>query len=228
VYRPAVNAVDEREGLDLLRRQGFGHLVTVGPEGLDAVALPFLIDALPDGDDVDALVDRGDADDGGVVVLAHVARANPIWRAAPCPALLIVAPVDAYVSPNWYPTKADDPRVVPTWNYELVHVHGTARARHDHDWLLELVARLTARHEAALPERWSLEDTPADFIDRMLGGIVGIELQVTRIEAKRKLSQNRSDADVRGVIEGLASIGGGSAAVADAMRAATRSAPARG
>ena len=152
------------------------------------------------------------------LVRAHVAKANPIWRAAPCAALLIVGPVDAYVSPRWYPSKATDPRVVPTWNYELVHVHGTVRATDDVGWLEGLVRELTDRHEAGAAEPWTVDDAPADYVARMLRAIVGLELVVDRIEAKRKLSQNRPAEDVAAVIAGLSAEGGRSTAVADAMR----------
>ena len=152
--------------------------------------------------------------DAGLRVRAHVARANPIWRAAPCPAMLIVSPDDAYVSPGFYPSKRRDPKVVPTWNYELVHVHGTLQARPDPAWLEALVRELTVRNEATMAEPWAVDDAPADFIERMLRAIVGIELEVTRVEAKRKLSQNRSAEDVAGVVAGLAGGDDRSAAVA--------------
>ena len=148
---------------------------------------------------------------------AHVARANPIWRAAPCPALLIVSPDDAYVSPGFYPSKAAEPRVVPTWNYELVHIHGTLHARPDPVWLEALVRELTVRNEATMPTPWSVDDAPADFIERMLRAIVGVELEVTHVEAKRKLSQNRNAEDVAGVRAALAGRDDRSAAVARAM-----------
>jgi transcriptional regulator len=210
VYRPSANRVDDLgAALAMVRGHGFGHLVVAGAGGLDAVPVPVLVDE-PDGE-----VGPGGA---GLLIRAHVARANPLWRAAPCPALLIVSPVDAYVSPNWYPSKQADPAVVPTWNYELVHVHGTLHAHRDEVWLERIVRDLTARHEATLPAPWAVDDAPADYLERMLRAIVGVSLDVDRVEAKRKLSQNRTAPDVVGVVAGLRARGDvRSAQVADAM-----------
>ncbi len=210
MYRPAPNRVDDLPtAVALIRDHGFGHLVVAGPAGLDAVALPVIVD----DEDADGVA----ADGAGLRIRAHVARANPIWRAAPCPALLIVDPVDAYVSPSSYPSKQDDPRVVPTWNYELVHVHATVRAHDEPAWLERIVRDLTVRHEAGRPTPWSVDDAPADYVARMLRAIVGLELEVSRLEAKRKLSQNRTAADVRGVVSGLAAGGPREQRVAAAM-----------
>jgi len=204
VYRPPANRVDDLAvAVRIVRDHGFGHLVVAGADGLDAVPVPVIVDEPDDG--------------GGLRVRAHVARANPIWRAAPCPALLIVSPDDAYVSPSFYPSKRRDPKVVPTWNYELVHVHGTLQARPDPAWLETLVRELTVRNEATMSEPWAVDDAPADYVARMLRAIVGLELEVTRIEAKRKLSQNRSAEDVAGVVAGLAGGDDRTAAVARAM-----------
>jgi transcriptional regulator len=139
--------------------------------------------------------------------------------------LLIVSPDDAYVSPGFYPSQARDPKVVPTWNYELVHVHGTLQARPDPRWLEALVRELTVRHEAPMDAPWAVDDAPPDFIERMLRAIVGIELEVSRVEAKRKLSQNRSAEDVAGVVTGLAGRGDRSSAVARAMADITGTPP---
>lgn len=216
MYVPAANAVEDRAVmLALLRSAGSGHLVSVDSTGaLESTLLPFVVD-----------------DDLGTV-RAHIARANPHWRTLDRAAALLIVPVsDAYVSPSWYESKQDDPRVVPTWNYELVHVHAAARVRDDATFVESVVRSLTHHHEAkrienrsgthsaAAPE-WSVDDAPPDFIARQLRAIVGIELAVTRVEAKRKLSQNRSDGDRRGVIAGLSeSARTGSHTVADAMRA---------
>jgi transcriptional regulator len=209
VYRPPANRVDDLGvAVGIVRDHGFGHLVVAGPDGLDAVPVPVVVDVPADG---------GGPEGAGLRVRAHVARANPIWRAAPCPALLIVSPDDAYISPGFYPSKSRDPKVVPTWNYELVHVHGTLQARPDPVWLEALVRELTARHEATMAEPWAVDDAPADFIERMLRAIVGIELEVSRVEAKRKLSQNRSAEDVAGVVAGLAGRDDRSAAVSRAL-----------
>lgn len=209
MYRPPPNRVDDLAvAVRIVHDHGFGHLVVAGPDGLDAVPVPVVIDVPADG---------GGADGAGLRVRAHVARANPIWRAAPCPAMLIVCPDDAYVSPGFYPSKAVEPRVVPTWNYELVHVHGTLQARPDPVWLEALVRELTIRNEATMPAPWAVDDAPADYVERMLRAIVGLELEVSRVEAKRKLSQNRTAQDVAGVVAGLAARDARSAAVATAM-----------
>jgi transcriptional regulator len=216
MYVPAANAVEDPEVmLTLLRSAGAGHLVNVDATGsLDSTLLPFVVD-----------------DDLGTI-RAHIARANPHWRALDGTTVLMIVPVsDAYVSPSWYESKRDDPRVVPTWNYELVHVRGTAHVRDDATFVESLVRSLTEHHEvrrfddrsetrAEVPPPWSVDDAPPDFVARQLRAIVGVELSVTSVVAKRKLSQNRSDADRHGVIEGLSeSSQMGSHAVADAMRA---------
>jgi transcriptional regulator len=216
MYVPAANAVeDPAVTLALLRSAGAGHLVSVDSTGtLESTLLPFVVD-----DDLRT-------------VRVHIARANPHWRALDGAAILMIVPVgDAYVSPSWYESKRDDPRVVPTWNYELVHVRGTAHVRDDASFVESVVRSLTELHEASriedrsgtgatVPPEWSVDDAPPDFIARQLRAIVGVELAVTSVEAKRKLSQNRSDADRQGVIEGLSeSSRAGSHTVADAMRA---------
>lgn len=188
----------------LVRSAGFGHLVVGGPDGLTSTPLPFVVD-----DELRA-------------VRAHVARPNGVWRPAPCDALLIVAVADAYVSPSWYPSKAEHGEVVPTWNYEVVHVHGRLTAHDDAAWVARQVRDLTDEHEAAMERPWSVDDAPGEYLDRMLRGIVGLDLEVARVEGKRKLSQNRPEADRLGAMSGLdalAAAGSGRAAlVASAMR----------
>ncbi|WP_052664524.1 FMN-binding negative transcriptional regulator [Nitriliruptor alkaliphilus] len=203
MYVPAPFAVDDEAAAELLRRHGAADLVTATTAGLMATFLPFVFD--PD------VGDRG-------ALLGHVARANPHWRHEPIgAALAIVHGPDAYISPSWYASKAEHGRVVPTWNYVTAHVHGELMVHDDAAWLDAQVRRLTDRHEAELPQPWSVDDAPAAFIAGQLRGIVGIELRISRIEAKAKLSQNRSDADVAGVVTGLA--GRGDTAFADAVRA---------
>jgi len=156
---------------------------------------------------------------------AHFARANPHWRRLDgAGALMIVPVVDAYLSPSWYPSKHEDPRVVPTWNYEVVHLHATVHVRDDPAFVESVVRALTDLHEtsrvrdAPTPAVWSVDDAPAEFIARQLRAIVGVELTIDRVEAKRKLSQNRSEEDRAGVVAGLRSSGGPRrVAVADAM-----------
>jgi transcriptional regulator len=158
--------------------------VTHGRDGLFATHLPVLHET------------------GGF--LGHLARANPHReRAGDGEALLIFPGPQAYVSPAWYPSKAEHGRTVPTWNYEAVHVYGTLSWFEDRERLLDAVARLSARHEEGRPEPWSPADAPPDYIERLLRGIVGVFLTPTRVEVSRKLSQNRDEADRAGVIAGL-------------------------
>lgn len=155
-------------------------------------------------------------------VVAHLAKANTHWSEIEedGPALLIVTGPDAYVSPSWYAAKAEHGRVVPTWNYSAVHVTGTARVHHDPDWLLAAVTDLTRQHEGGRDRPWQVGDAPAPYVEAQLRGIVGVELTVTGVEGKAKLSQNRSRADREGVVEGLRADGRpGDLGVADAMAA---------
>jgi transcriptional regulator len=137
-------------------------------------------------------------------VTGHVARGNPLWREADGqPVLLLFQGPQAYVSPNWYPSKSQHGKAVPTWNYTMVQVHGTLRATQDPEWLRAFVTRLTERHEGARAVPWHVSDAPPDYIDAMLKAIVGIEIEVTSVEGKFKLSQNRDAADRTGVVLGL-------------------------
>jgi transcriptional regulator len=132
---------------------------------------------------------------------------------------LIVPVADAYVSPSWYPTKAATGKVVPTWNYEVVHAHGDLLAHDDVTWIEGFVRELTERHEGGRTDPWAVDDAPADFLASMLGGFVGVELAVDRFEGKRKLSQNRPEEDQAGVIDGLsAEDADGAAQIVAAMR----------
>ncbi len=187
MYTPAFSAVgDETEARALVAAARSGWLVTTGADGFPvATLLPILWE--------------------GSSILAHMARANPQWRdlAGGAPALVIASGPEAYVSPSWYPSKAEHGRVVPTWNYLAVHLTGTVQVHDDPEWVRALVTRLTAHHEAGRPEPWQVADAPPDFIDAQLRAIVGIELLVARVEAKAKLSQNRLEPDRLGVIAGL-------------------------
>ncbi len=142
--------------------------------------------------------------DAGWRITGHVARANPLWREADGqPVLLLFQGPQAYVSPNWYPSKALHGKAVPTWNYTMVQVHGTLRAIEDRPWLHALVTRLTDHHEDGRPAPWRVADAPPDYLEAMLKAIVGIEIEVARVEGKFKLSQNRSADDRTGVVLGL-------------------------
>jgi len=170
------------------------------------------------------LFDRG-ADDGALGTLrGHVARANPIWREAGGSAVLAVfRGPQAYITPSWYATKAATGKVVPTWNYAVVHARGKLRVIDDAAWLHRLVTRLTDRHEAPRSPPWHVDDAPADYIDQMLRAIVGIKIELTGVQGKWKLGQNRSAADRDGVARGLqAQLGEPDASSLAAMSAAER------
>jgi transcriptional regulator len=195
MYLPPLFAEHRVEVLhEVLRETGLFTLVTSGAGALEANHLPLLLE-------------EGDGPLGRLV--GHVARANPVWSTTPAgaPALAVALGPDAYVSPGWYPSKRETGRVVPTWNYVAVHAHGTIRFFEDRERLLDLVTRLTDRHERLRAEPWKVSDAPADYLEGMLAGIVGLELTLTRLEGKWKTSQNRSAADRSGVVEGLAAAG---------------------
>jgi transcriptional regulator len=141
-------------------------------------------------------------------LMGHLARNNRQWReAAIGEALVIARGPDAYVTPRWYPTKREHGRVVPTWNYITAHLHGRLVIHDDPAWVEDNVRRLTALHEGHRPDPWGVDDAPREYIEGQLRAIVGVEVLVERIEAKFKLSQNRSERDVEGVIDGLSAAG---------------------
>jgi transcriptional regulator len=174
----------------LIRARPLGMLVTNGSTGLVANPLPFVLDA--------AASPLG-------TLKAHLSRANGQWRDADLDqeVLTIFQGVDAYVTPSWYETKRETGKVVPTWNYAVVQAYGRLTVIDDPDWLRRQIGELTAAHEASRSEPWTIDDAPAPFIAAQIKGIVGIEIEITRIEGKWKVSQNRSEADRRGVSEGL-------------------------
>jgi transcriptional regulator len=154
-------------------------------------------------------------------LLGHFARNNDHWRQPVLgEALVIVRGPDSYISPSWYASKVEHGRVVPTWNYVTAHVHGALTVHDDVEWLAALVRRLTDQHEAGRPAPWSVDDAPEKFVQGQLRAIVGVEIAITRIEGKFKLSQNRPDADIDGVIAGLEEVGDelGAAAVREHRR----------
>jgi len=151
------------------------------------------------------------------ILRGHIARANSMWREAePGPEVLVVFQgPGSYVSPGFYPSKKEHGRVVPTWNYGVVHARGTLKWVHDPEWLRALVEQLTDQHEAGRPEAWRVSDAPDDYVTRMLGAIVGFEIAIHELSGKLKLSQNRSEADREGVRSGLGK-GGSASSVATA------------
>ena len=171
---------------------------------------------MPTADHIPLLYDADDGPHG--TLRGHVARANPLWReAAGQTVLAIFHGPQAYVSPSWYPTKAASGKVVPTWNYAVVHVRGVLKAMDDAVWLHGLVDRLTRTHEGRRAHPWQTSDAPVDYLDAMLRAIVGIEIEVVAIEAKWKVSQNRTAVDRAGVATGLAGEAAASAQAAATM-----------
>lgn len=207
MYIPA-HFEEARAGVlhDLIRSYPLGMLVTLGAQGLDANHLPFELDVRQ----------------GGLGVLnAHVARANPLWQEVTDgqEVLVVFRAGDAYVSPNWYPSKHEAHQQVPTWNYRVVHAHGRIAIRDDERFVRGVVARLTRLHEAGQPVPWKMTDSAPDFIDARLKAIVGIEVEITRLAGKSKLSQNKEARDIRGAADAL--IEGGATAIGTAMLACT-------
>jgi transcriptional regulator len=199
MYIPAHFVADHAVVDELLAKHGAADLITLTSDGMIATMLPFAYDP--------AAGEHG-------TLYGHVARNNDQWRKpALGESLVIVRGPDAYVSPSWYAVKAEHGRVVPTWNYVTAHVYGRLVVHDDPVWVEDVVRRLTAKHEAArvavpgqAPE-WAVDDAPRAFIEGQLRAIVGLELQITRIEAKAKLSQNRPVADVAGIVAGLSARG---------------------
>jgi transcriptional regulator len=207
MYTPPFNAVhDEATVREMVVAYRTAWLVTADEQGLPAATL------LP-------IIWRADT------VIAHMAKGNAHWRgiANDAPGLLIATGPDAYISPAWYAAKTEHGKVVPTWNYTAVQLTGTVRVHQDAEWLRAAVTDLTELHESGRTHPWHVTDAPEQYIHGQLRGIVGIEFTVTRVDGKAKLSQNRSDADQDGVIEGLrndqlpAHSAAGAHAIANAM-----------
>ncbi|ROM92153.1 FMN-binding negative transcriptional regulator [Pseudomonas brassicacearum] len=191
MYTPSAFAIDDLPALhQQILDTRLAVLVTHGEQGLQASHVPLLLspEQGPNG-----------------TLYGHLARANPQWQEleAGAEALVIFAGADAYVSPAFYPSKAEHGKVVPTWNYVAVHAYGNAEVISDAHRLRNLVSDLTDRHERGRPQPWKVDDAPAHYIEGMLKAIVGFALPIHRLEGKRKLNQNRSTADIAGVREGL-------------------------
>jgi transcriptional regulator len=191
MYVPPAFREDDLTALHgMMREARLANLVTATAQGLVATPLPLLI--APDEGPCGTLY-------------GHVARANPQWKLPPAgEAMALFMGPDAYVSPAWYSSKQESQKVVPTWNYIAVHAYGPAEFFDDADRLLDIVTRLTDLHERPRAEPWAVTDAPANLIRAQLRGIVGLRLPITRLEGKRKMSQNRGAADRAGVAAGLA------------------------
>jgi transcriptional regulator len=192
MYIPAAFRLENDQSLALVEARPFATLVSLGGGCLLSTPLPLLLDR------------QGDE----IRLIGHIARTNPHWRDfdPTVPSLAIFQGGDAYVTPSWYAAKRETGKVVPTWNYSSVHIHGHLRAVEEPAALLDIVTRLTDRHEAGRATPWSVSDAPVDYIATMLKAIVGLELPVERVEGKAKLSQNRPPADQAAVRAGLAGV----------------------
>ena len=207
MYVPPHFVEDDKSALHrAIRETRLATLVTLGSEGMEASHVPILLD-------------EGEGPYGAI--RGHLARANPQWRraSAETPALVMFLGPDAYVSPNWYATKRETGKVVPTWNYLAIHAYGRVEFFEDAERLRAIVTSLTQRHEGRREKPWAVSDAPEDYIQAQLRGIIGFRLPIDRLEGKWKLSQNRPEADRRGVIEGLEGEGGApESAIAQRMK----------
>jgi transcriptional regulator len=186
----------------IIQAHPLGTLVTMTPDGLDANHIPFELNSEQN------------------LLTAHVARANPVWQQCGdgMDVMVIFRGKESYVSPNWYPSKHESHRQVPTWNYVVVHAHGRLTVQNEEKFVRGVVARLTRTHEANEPKPWKMGDSAPEYIDGMIKAIVGIEIAITRLEGKAKLSQNREERDRLNAAEVLS--GKGEAELAQAMRLA--------
>lgn len=200
---PHFEATDPASLHRLMRAYPLGALVTQGEQGLDANHLPFEFDA-----------DEGEHG----ILRAHVARNNPLWQEVKegQEVLVIFRAAEGYISPNWYPSKQEHHKQVPTWNYAVVHAHGRIRVRDDARFVRRLLATLTRTHEAAEPAPWKMADAPRDYIEAMVQAVVGIEIEIDQLVGKFKLSQNKEKEDREGAIQGARERGG--EALANAMQ----------
>lgn len=195
MHQPPLFREDRIEVMhDLMRAYPFATAVTAGSEGIVANHLPFVL--------------KSDSGERGVLH-AHVARENPLWQSAGAETeiLIIFQGPDHYITPSWYPSKKEHEKVVPTWNYAVVHAYGTLSVQHEADWLRKHIEDLVTQQEAEQRDPWAIGDAPDDFIAAMIKGIVGLEIQIDRLEGKWKVSQNRGEQDRVGVVQGLKSAG---------------------
>ncbi|MUO78232.1 FMN-binding negative transcriptional regulator [Agrobacterium vitis] len=205
---PHFRQTDHDALFSFIESNPLGLLITAGSGGLIANPLPFFLRRAGNAQGQDCLI-------------AHMARANPQWQEIEAGADVLVSfmGADHYVSPNWYPSKQESGKVVPTWNYQTVQVRGSMRTHHDPAWLLSQVRLLTDQQEASELHPWAVDDAPEKFVAAQMRGIVGVELEIASLEGKLKASQNRTDIDRQGVLDGL---GGQQTPQADAMAALMR------
>ncbi|WP_421213942.1 FMN-binding negative transcriptional regulator [Aeromonas dhakensis] len=214
MYLPPHFAVTDSETLhQMMQAHPLGALITHGEGGLDANHLPFEFDA-------------GEGEHG--VLHAHVARNNPLWQEVKDgdEVLVIFKAADGYISPSWYPGKQEHHKLVPTWNYSVVHAHGRIQIRDDARFVRRLLANLTRHHEAGEPTPWKMADAPRDYLEAMVQAVVGIEIEITGLVGKFKLGQNKEAADRLGAANALQERG--QSALAEAMLTPPSSLPWRG
>jgi transcriptional regulator len=185
VYVPRKFALTDEQTAAALAAADFAQLVSHTADGLQITPLPLMYDSANHS------------------LLGHVSRANPHWHADGAESVAIFAGPHAYISPSFYATKSETGKVVPTWNYEILTVHGRLTIHDDPVWLLDLVTKLTDRHEAGRPQPWQVTDAPASYTQSQLRSIVGVELVITEVEGKSKMSQNQPDRNRAGVVAGL-------------------------
>ncbi|MDX1882426.1 FMN-binding negative transcriptional regulator [Mycolicibacterium sp. 120270] len=183
MYIPRKFALTDEQTAAALAAAEFAQLVSHHPSGLLVTPLPMMYN--------------------GHSLVGHVSRANPHWHADGAESVATFAGPHTYISPSFYETKTETGKVVPTWNYEILNVYGRLAIHDDPDWLLDLVTKLTERHEAGRPQPWQVTDAPAEFTQSQLRGIVGVELVIDRVEGKAKMSQNQPERNRAGVIAGL-------------------------
>lgn len=209
MYLPQQFAEPRVEELhQIIQNNSLGMLIRNTIAGLEADHLPFLFDA---------------SQGSPGALIAHVARSNQVWQEVKegDDVLVLFRGAQGYISPNWYPGKHETHRRVPTWNYEVVHAHGTIHVHDDVKFVRSVVARLTRQHESSQPVPWKMGDAPADYIAEQLSNIVGIEIRLSRLECKRKLNQHHERHDREGAIQGLES--SGNHGLAQAMRNTAKS-----
>jgi len=191
MYVNPLHQLTDREAIfSLVASHPLGAWVCHGREGLVANHVPFLLD-------------RGRGPFG--TLIGHVSRANAVWRelGSAVPSVVMFQGPQAYITPSWYPGTAEHGKVVPTWNYVVAHAHGVARAVEDQAWMLDMLQRLSAVHEARRSTPWSVADAPAPFIEKMMRAIVGIEIPIDRLQGKLKASQDEAMQDRIGTVRGL-------------------------
>lgn len=186
--QPSIEAMHE-----LMVASPFVTLVTLGTDGLCGNHIPMELHKEPQP--------------YGTLV-GHVARANPVWQISNGKeAMVIFQGPNAYITPSWYPSKAETGKVVPTWNYAVVHAHGIVRVINDPQWVKAHIEKLTNHQEASFAHPWAVSDAPSDYTEKLFGGVVGIEIAITKLVGKWKVSQNRPEPDKAGVVTGLRSLG---------------------